>query len=439
MTSGTEIRNSDRPTSRNASPLLLSPASSEYVTTTTCGSNGSTYAGSAAASAAHAAAAAAARAARSRRGRHSSINLDNLDGPQETMSPSDFKFLGVIGKGSFGQVLLARHIASGKAYAVKMLSKRVISRRKETQHVLSERSVLIKVLHHPYLVQLHYAFTTRHKIFFVLDFVNGGELFYHLQRERVFVEPRAMFYAAEICCALTYMHTKGIVYRDLKPENLLLDREGHVVLTDFGLCKEGLQNSSCRTGTFCGTPEYLAPEILLKKPYTRVVDWWTLGAVLYEMLYGLPPFYSTNQMVMYEAIVSKPLKLKNSASARARNLLTGLLKKAPEERLGGGPEDGEAIKGHEFFRAVDWALVEQRKMRPPFVPRVTSDTDTRNIDPSFTREPVQLGSIGSPAPELRASAKLADVNINNNFNNKNNPFKGFSYARPDLESEVIDR
>ncbi|KAF2357236.1 Protein kinase domain [Trinorchestia longiramus] len=338
------------------------------------------------------------------------------------MSPSDFKFLGVIGKGSFGQVLLARHIATNKPYAVKMLSKRIISRRKETQHVLSERSVLIKVLHHPYLVQLHYAFTTRHKIFFVLDFVNGGELFFHLQRERVFSEPRATFYAAEICCALTYMHTKEIVYRDLKPENLLLDKEGHVVLTDFGLCKEGIQSSSSRTGTFCGTPEYLAPEILLKKPYTRVVDWWTLGAVLYEMLYGLPPFYSSNQMVMYEAIISKPLKLKHGPSSRARNLLSALLKKKPEDRLGFGPEDGKAVMRHEFFRSVDWEAVEQRKLKPPFVPKVTSDTDTRNIDPSFTREPVRLGSVCPPHQQDKTTA------------GEHNPFKGFSYARPMSDS-----
>lgn len=344
---------------------------------------------------------------------------------KKTLSPSDFEFLTVVGKGSFGKVMLARYHEDNKVYAVKVLNKKLIVRRNETAHVLSERSVLIKMLNHPYLVQLHFAFTTAHKIFFVLDYVNGGELFFHLQRDRIFPESRARFYAAEICCALTYMHSKGIVYRDLKPENILLDAEGHVVLTDFGLCKEGLVNPTAKTNTFCGTPEYLAPEILKKQPYSRAVDWWTLGAVLFEMLYGLPPFYSRDTPVMYDAILNKPLKLKPSATQKARTLLQGLLQKEPNDRLGSGARDGEEVKEQEFFRSVDWDQVARRAVPPPFVPVVSGPADTRNVDPTFTKEAVMGQSPPTASPNILSASVQAVDHV----------FQGFSYAPP-LEIEA---
>lgn len=343
---------------------------------------------------------------------------------KKSLSPSDFEFLTVVGKGSFGKVMLARYLEDDKVYAVKVLNKRLIVRRNETAHVLSERSVLLKMMNHPYLVQLHFAFTTKQKIFFVLDYVNGGELFFHLQKERVFPEGRARFYAAEICCALTYMHSQGIVYRDLKPENILLDAEGHVVLTDFGLCKEGLLNPTAKTNTFCGTPEYLAPEILKKQPYSRAVDWWTLGAVLFEMLYGLPPFYSRETPVMYDAILNKPLKLKPSATQKARTLLQGLLQKDPRDRLGSSARDGEEVKEQEFFRTIDWDLIAKRAVAPPFKPRVSGPEDTRNVDPQFTKEAVLGHSPVSPNNMLSASVQAVD-----------HVFQGFSYAPP-LEIEA---
>lgn len=209
-------------------------------------------------------------------------------GPTEKphAKPTDFEFLKLIGKGSFGKVLLARHNSEGKIYAVKVLSKKVILKRNEKTHIMCERNVLLKNLNHPFLVGLRYSFQSRDKLYFVLDYVNGGELFFHLQKEKIFTESRAKFYAAEITSALGYLHSCNIIYRDLKPENILLDAEGHVVLTDFGLCKDGLRERDT-TNTFCGTPEYLAPEVLKKESYDRAVDWWCLGAVLYEMIYGL--------------------------------------------------------------------------------------------------------------------------------------------------------
>lgn len=209
-------------------------------------------------------------------------------GPSEKghAKASDFEFLKVIGKGSFGKVLLAKHKTENQIYAVKVLAKKMILKRNEKTHIMCERNVLLKNLNHPFLVGLRYSFQSKEKLYFVLDYVNGGELFFHLQKERFFSEDRAKFYAAEITSALGYLHSENIVYRDLKPENILLDAEGHVVLTDFGLCKDNLSGHDT-TNTFCGTPEYLAPEVLRKEAYDRGVDWWCLGAVLYEMIYGL--------------------------------------------------------------------------------------------------------------------------------------------------------
>lgn len=338
-------------------------------------------------------------------------------GPKEkkNVKPNDFEFLKVIGKGSFGKVLLAKHRTEGNIYAVKVLQKKMILKRNEKNHVMSERNVLLKNLNHPFLVGLHYAFQTPDKLYFVLDYVNGGELFFHLQRERYFPEPRARFYAAEITSALGYLHSEGIIYRDLKPENILLDYKGHVVLTDFGLSKEGLSEKGTTT-TFCGTPEYLAPEVLRKQAYDKSVDWWCLGAVLYEMLYGLPPFYSKDTMEMYQNILNKPLRLRTNISIPARNLLEGLLQKDKTKRLG-KDRDVEEIKSHDFFRVISWTELEAKEIPPPYNPNVRGQMDLKNIDPEFIREPVPASLARSYS--LSASVQDADVS-----------FVGFSYAPP---------
>ncbi|ROT62453.1 Serine/threonine-protein kinase Sgk3 [Penaeus vannamei] len=344
---------------------------------------------------------------------------------KKSLTPGDFEFLSVVGKGSFGRVMLARYRQDNKVYAVKVLNKKMIIRRNETAHVLSERSVLIQVMQHPYLVTLHFAFTTHQKIFFVLDYVNGGG---PAPLIPAVLPPatgaRVHGVQSKILRCRDLLRPHGIVYRDLKPENILLDTAGHIVLTDFGLCKEGLLHSSSKTSTFCGTPEYLAPEILKKQPYSRAVDWWTLGAVLYEMLYGLPPFYSRDTHAMYTAILTKPLKLKATVSKKARAILEGLLQKDPHDRLGAGLLDGEDVKKDEFFKDIDWDKVEKRALTPPFVPSVSSETDTRNVDPMFTKEAVIGQSPASPQG-LSASVQAVD-----------HVFQGFSYAPPlDLEDQ----
>ncbi|CAE7924482.1 pkgB, partial [Symbiodinium sp. KB8] len=216
----------------------------------------------------------------------------------------DFELLKTVGKGSFGKVVQVRKKDDGKIYAMKILKKEMILKRKQYEHTLSERRVLENI-DHPFIVSLRFAFQSEHKLYMVFDFFNGGELYHYLSEGGRFAEERARFYAAELTSALGYLHARGIIYRDLKPENLILDHQGHIRIADFGLSKEGVEGESVTS--ICGTPEYLAPEILRRKPYGVGVDWWALGTLLYEMIAGLPPFYDRNRQTMYRKILEAPL------------------------------------------------------------------------------------------------------------------------------------
>lgn len=343
------------------------------------------------------------------------IPFDLGAGEDKKASVEDFEMLKVIGRGSFGRVLLGKHIKTNTVYAIKVLSKELIVRQNEQKHIMSERNVLLGNVHHPFLVGLHYSFQTPLKLYFVLDYVNGGELFFHLQQEKRFSVPRSLFYAAEITSALGYMHKLNIVYRDLKPENILLDSAGHIILTDFGLCKENVQPGGS-TATFCGTPEYLAPEVLKKHSYGRAVDWWCLGCVTYEMMCGLPPFYSRDCNEMYDRILHDSLSFPEYVPAAARKFLERLLNRIPDQRLGGGPTDAEEVKAHEFFKGIDWAALDRKEVVPPFNPGVSDHMDLRNIDPEFTAEPVPM----SVMPESAVSAVHVTVG--------GSAFDGFSFT-----------
>jgi len=368
--------------------------------------------------------------------RNASINLDEDDDSVESVTtdlekvdlgqsestkakPSDFSFLKVIGKGSFGKVLLAKHKVEESYFAIKVLHKAAIRKRNEARHIMAERNVLLQNVKHPFLVGLHYSFQTSDKLYFVLDYVNGGELFFHLQRERYFPEHRARFYAAEIGSAIGYLHQLGIIYRDLKPENILLDSKGHVVLTDFGLCKEGIEPKGT-TSTFCGTPEYLAPEVLRKQSYDKSVDWWCLGAVTYEMMYGLPPFYSRDTAEMYDNILHKPLRLRTNISQSARHLLEQLLQKDRTKRLGNSETDFEDIRSHQFFRTINFQDLYDKKIDPPYNPNVSGQMDLKHFDPEFVREPVPA-SVTKVNDNQIVSASVDDPD---------DAFVGFTYVPP---------
>lgn len=301
----------------------------------------------------------------------------------QSLTIDDFELITVIGKGSFGKVMQVRKRDTSRIYALKTIRKQHIVERGEITHTLAERMVLARV-NNPFIVPLKFSFQSEQKLYLVLAFVNGGELFHHLQREQRFDEERSRFYSAELLLALEHLHELDVVYRDLKPENILLDYTGHIALCDFGLCKLNMKDSDT-TNTFCGTPEYLAPEILNGHGYNKTIDWWTLGVLLYEMLAGLPPFYDEITDKMYQKILHNPLVFGDEIGAEARSILTGLLTRDPSQRL--GVNGADEIRRHPFFeKNIDFKRLLQKKIQPPFKPSVSSPVDVSNFDTVFTAE-----------------------------------------------------
>ena len=269
--------------------------------------------------------------------------------------------------------MLVRKKSSGQYFAIKILNKETIERRNQQFHTKSERNIMAK-MDTPFIVKLHYAFQTPEKLYLVMEFVPGGELFYHLRKAKRFNEEQTVFYAAEIILALEFLHKNNIIYRDLKPENVLLDADGHIKLTDFGVSKEGVIFNNEKTYTFCGTPEYLAPEIIKGDGHGKEVDWWSLGIMIYEMLNGRVPFVSRNRQEVLKSILQKRIEMKPFFSPEARSLLRKLLCVNPQKRLGAS-RDAEEIKSDPFFRSINWAELAQKKVQPPFSPGVSLSTN----------------------------------------------------------------
>ncbi|XP_048062244.1 protein kinase C, eta, b isoform X1 [Megalobrama amblycephala] len=328
----------------------------------------------------------------------------------------DFSFLQVLGKGSFGKVMLARLKSDHRVFAVKMLKKDVILQDDDVEATMIEKRVLTLAHQHPFLTQLYYCFQTAERLFFVMEFVNGGDLMFHIQKCRRFDEPRAQFYSAEIISALMFLHSKGIIYRDLKLDNILLDRHGHCKLADFGMCKEEIFNGKL-TSTFCGTPDYIAPEIILEEPYGISVDWWALGVLLYEMLSGHAPFEAETEDELFECILRDEIIYSSWLSNEAEDILRGLLTRDPACRLGCMDRDGgeEAITAHPFFAGLDWEKLNRREIKPPFTPRIESIEDVANFDPDFTQEEPCLTPIEDSL-----------------FHLHQDDFKDFTYTAPEL-------
>jgi len=297
--------------------------------------------------------------------------------PEEKVGPDSFEMLTIIGQGSFGKVVQVKYKATGDIYAMKVLNKKTIIERNEIEHTKSEKSILA-MIDHPFLMKLHFSFQTTDKLYLVMDFINGGEMYFHLQRDGAFNGERARFYAAEVVLALEYMHTNGIIYRDLKPENILIDIDGHLKITDFGLSKEGM-NDTARTDTFCGTPEYLAPEIILGNTYTFAIDWWSLGSLIYEMVTGLPPFYDEDVQIMYTNKMTHPISFPNNLDDQTKDIITRFLDKNPETRLK-NPND---IRAHPFFQTINWKGLVDKTVTPPFIPDVEGKNTLEMIDNSF--------------------------------------------------------
>ncbi|KAF1328687.1 Agc protein kinase, partial [Globisporangium splendens] len=327
----------------------------------------------------------------------------------------DFTLIRVIGKGSFGKVTLVRKTTNSKIFAMKILSKSHLLKRKQVEHTKTERRVL-SVASHPFIVGLHYAFQTQAKLYFVLDYCPGGELFFHLSRMGKFDEKMAKFYAAELVVALEHLHSLGVVYRDLKPENILLDEMGHIKLADFGLAKDEVTEIDSGATSLCGTPEYLAPEVLARKGHGTAVDWWGLGMVLYEMLTGLPPWYTRNRQELFARIREAPLEIPKYLSADAASLISHLLHREPEKRL--GSRGASEVKAHRFFRSVDWdGLLWSEPPFKPSDPQSKEAGDTSNFDKEFTELPVT----GTPLSKSSGGSALP-----------RSMFTGFTYEAPNF-------
>lgn len=325
----------------------------------------------------------------------------------EEVCLDDFICKKILGKGSFGKVFLVEKKDDHKLYAMKSLRKDVILENDQVESTKLEKEILLKAKH-PFFVKMLYIFQTDQKIYFVMNFIRGGELFTHLQSEKRFKEERARFYAAQIISAIGYLHKKKIIYRDIKPENILMGEDGYLYLADFGLAKD--MNKRDFTSSFCGTPEYLAPEIIKNIGHNHAVDWWSIGVLIYEMIVGFPPFYHSDQKTMYELIEDFPVKFpdpvkhKIAMSEEVKDLIGKMLCKDPKTRIGtvGGVDE---IQEHPWFEGFDFDKLLNRELDAPMIPKLSENLeDVSNFDDEFTDQDV----IHSALPD----SKLSLVNKN---------------------------
>ncbi|KAG8091229.1 hypothetical protein GUJ93_ZPchr0011g28824 [Zizania palustris] len=334
--------------------------------------------------------------------------LDNMKKDNGVVGLDDFEVLKLVGQGAFGKVFQVRKKGTSEIYAMKVMRKDKILEKNHAEYMKAERDILTKV-DHPFVVQLRYSFQTKYRLYLVLDFINGGHLFFQLYQQGLFREELARLYTTEIVSAVAHLHANGIMHRDLKPENILLDADGHAMLTDFGLAKEFDENT--RSNSMCGTVDYMAPEIIQGRGHDKAADWWSVGILLFEMLTGKPPFVGGNRDKVQQKIVKEKMKLPSYLSSEVHSLLKGLLHKEAGRRLGSGPGGSNEIKNYKWFKSVNWKRLDGRQIQPSFRPNVAGKTCIANFDECWTSMPVLDSPVASPV--------AADSN-----------FVGFSYLTP---------
>uniref|UniRef100_A0A674J1R4 Protein kinase C n=1 Tax=Terrapene triunguis TaxID=2587831 RepID=A0A674J1R4_9SAUR len=331
---------------------------------------------------------------------------------QLKLTIDDFVLHKMLGKGSFGKVFLAELKNTDQFFAVKALKKDVVLMDDDVECTMVEKRVLSLAWEHPFLTHVYCTFQTKENLFFVMEYLNGGDLMFHIQSCHKFDTARATFYAAEIICGLQFLHSKGIIYRDLKLDNVLLDKDGHIKIADFGMCKENMFEDA-KTSTFCGTPDYIAPEILLGQKYNTAVDWWSFGVLLYEMLIGQSPFHGQDEEELFQSIRMDNPFYPRWLNKDAKDILVKLFVREPERRLGAKGN----IRQHAFFQEINWEVLEERAMEPPFKPRVKSASDCSNFDKEFLNEKPRLSCAD------RALINSMDQNM----------FSNFSFVNPKME------
>ncbi|KAJ3466004.1 hypothetical protein MRS44_006662 [Fusarium solani] len=344
-------------------------------------------------------------------GQRMQLPLATDPGTGQRIGLDHFNFLAVLGKGNFGKVMLAETKRSRKLYAIKVLKKEFIIENDEVESIRSEKRVFLVANRgrHPFLTNLHACFQTETRVYFVMEYVSGGDLMLHIQRGQ-FGTKRAQFYAAEVCLALKYFHENGVIYRDLKLDNILLSLDGHVKIGDYGLCKEDMWYGST-TSTFCGTPEFMAPEILLDKKYGRSVDWWAFGVLIYQMLLQQSPFRGEDEDEIYDAILADEPLYPIHMPRDSVSILQKLLTREPDQRLGSGPTDAQEVMSQPFFRNINWDDIYHKRVQPPFMPSIKNPTDTSNFDSEFT----SVTPVLTPVQSVLSQAMQEE-------------FRGFSYT-----------
>lgn len=360
---------------------------------------------------------------------------EEADDNKKFVTPKDFELLKVIGMGAFGKVIQVRNKQSSQILAMKIISKRQLRKKSGyIENVQAERNILKRV-DHPFVVKMHCSFQTRDKLFILMDFLAGGELFLRLGKEGIFLEASACFYVAEIILGVEHLHCHGILHRDLKPENILLCNDGHICLTDFGLAKDfgtdwsdqdGTEDQE-RARTICGTQEYMAPEMVANKGYGKAADYWSLGCILYEMLNGLPPFSSKQgSKELFRKIMSEKIKMPPGSTAAACKLMKGLLNRNPDARLGvarstmfevGGVA---GLKRAPFFAKIDWCKLERKELEPPYDLNVDNDYDLRNFHNEFTDMPLPRSVRDLCSEDHKPRRVTSDT------------FRGFSFIQQDF-------
>ena len=335
----------------------------------------------------------------------------SIDATNTPATLEDFKHLKLLGKGSFGKVVLVKNQNNNKLYAMKILDKKFIIKKNQVSHTQTER-VLLEKLKHPFIVRLNYAFQDSKRLYFLTEFLQGGELFFHLRKNSGYKEKAVRFYMCQILLALEYMHKNNYIYRDLKPENILIDKEGNIKLTDFGLSKI-MPKEEKTTYTMCGTAEYLAPEILFGKGYDKTCDWFSFGVVLFEMFCGYHPFKPKGQRIDPKIYLRKTF-IPEKVPKTPRDLIEKLFVSNPKKRL--GYRGADEVKQHPFFKGVDFDKVLRKEYKPPFIPKLKDDLDLRYFDESFT--------------ELRVDSEKND-DKDEEDEKDDFKFEGFSYQQKD--------